>query len=184
MPQSLHYSIITILLLGNRTHRRIYIYMSLPLFRRALLPPTGTIPLTGLVRQDIYNVWLSVINLSTITGLPPRIRWCDRLVASPSSGPAPVLASDLGLFESGEAQGTYERGNRDLLGRSPAPRVTQKITFNLTFVHVKTPMLLVWSAPELYFIARAGSSLYHHDGFCSRRHQFVMNGTTENAPME
>ena len=70
MPQSLHYFIITILLLGNRTHRRIYIYMSLPLFRRALLPPTGAIPLTGLVRQDIYNVWLSVINLSTITGLP------------------------------------------------------------------------------------------------------------------
>ena len=70
MPQSLHYFIITILLLGNRTHRRIYIYMSLPLFRRALLPPTGAIPLTGLVRQNIYNVWLSVINLSTITGLP------------------------------------------------------------------------------------------------------------------
>ena len=77
-----HYFIITILLLGNRTHQRIYIYNSLPLFRRTLLPPTGAIPLTGLVRQNIYNVWLSLINLSTVTGLPPRVRWCDRLVAS------------------------------------------------------------------------------------------------------
>jgi hypothetical protein len=69
MPQSLHYSIITILLLGNRTHQRIYIYNSLPLFRRTLLPPTGAIPLTGLVRQNIYNVWLSIIKPSTVTGL-------------------------------------------------------------------------------------------------------------------
>ena len=82
MPQSLHYPIITILLLGSRAHQRRCIYNSLPLFRRTLLLPTGAIPLTALVRQNIYNVWLSLINLSTVTGLPPRVRWCDRLVAS------------------------------------------------------------------------------------------------------
>ena len=65
MPQSLHYPIITILLLGSRAHQRRYIYNSLPLFRRTLLLPTGAIPLTALVRQNIYNVWLSLINLST-----------------------------------------------------------------------------------------------------------------------
>ena len=86
MPQSLHYPIITILLLGSRAHQRRCIYNSLPLFRRTLLLPTGAIPLTDLVRQNIYNVWLSLINLSTVTGLPPRVRWCDRLVASEREG--------------------------------------------------------------------------------------------------
>jgi hypothetical protein len=69
MPQSLHYSIITILLLRNRAHQRTYIQTTLH-----PLPTVRTTyritPLTGLVCLNIYNVWVSVINLSTITGLP------------------------------------------------------------------------------------------------------------------
>jgi hypothetical protein len=68
MPQSLHYYIITILRLGNRTHRRIYIYISLPLFPTDATPSDERYSLIGLVCQNIYNVWLSIIKLSTITG--------------------------------------------------------------------------------------------------------------------
>ena len=80
MPQCLHYSIVTILLLRNRAHQRIYIYITLPLFRRTLLSPTGAIPLTGLVCLDTYNVWLSIKKPSTVTGPPPA-----RLLVRPSS---------------------------------------------------------------------------------------------------